>query len=122
MNQPPDRKSLASADYSAVKAEIHAILIDVARARQTITYSELCLHVTTASLHYHSHIFHRLLREVCADAWEQGDGKLCALVVTKQTGMPGGGYFDGTSPAESPDLEAAWRADLESVFELWSST
>ncbi len=114
------RQQAAAADYRAVKAEMRALLIETARARQTITYSELCLRLTTVTLHYHSHIFHRLLREVCREAWDDGDGQLCALVVTKQTGIPGGGYFDHMDERTMDDLEAEWRQDLEGVFKHWS--
>lgn len=113
-------RKLTDADLSAVKDEIRAILIETARARQTITYSEICLRLTTVTLHYHSFFFHKLLRDVCREAWERGEGMLCALVVLKGTGLPSGGYFDHLSGATPEELEAEWRRDLESVFAYWS--
>jgi hypothetical protein len=114
------RSTLTDANISAVKDEIRSILIETARARQTITYSELCLRLTTVTLHYHSFFFHKLLREVCGEEWQKGSGMLCALVVLKGTGLPSGGYFDQASGADPDDLEAEWRRDLDAVYERWS--
>jgi len=108
------QKRLADAKWGVVREEIRSILIESAKLRQTITYSELCMRLQTATLHYHSSILTRLMDEVCEDEWDKGHGKLCALIVLKATGIPGGGYF--SHMPQSDDLEAAWRQDLEDVF------
>ncbi|MDL1900234.1 hypothetical protein FBR02_05640 [Anaerolineae bacterium CFX9] len=123
MRDPSVRYSLTAMERTAVKAEMRDILIAAARARETITYSGLAERIRTVHIHAHSFIFTRLLREVCADADAAGDGFLCALVVSKATGMPSGGYFqrDLADKLSEQDLEAIWRDELESVYALWAS-
>jgi hypothetical protein len=123
---PPlrDRKyRLEHAEREAVKAELHALLIACARARRIVTYSEVCAELTTVHLHPHSFVFAHLLREVCSEGFELGEGILCALVVSKTTGMPGGGYFRGMADLgfDASDLEKRWREDVEEVFARWAS-
>ncbi len=122
MMRPPARTKLSDAEWHAVKDEIRAILIELAQSRQTITYSGLCLRLQTVTLHPHSFVFTRILREVCGEELEKGHRMLCALVVAKATGMPGGGYFGAMAQlgADASDLEARWREDLEDVFTYWS--
>jgi hypothetical protein len=111
---------LTDAEASIIQDAMRDILIARARARQLITYSELAS-LLPVEIHPHSFAFSRLLRAVCAEEQRQGHGQLCALVVSKATGMPSGGYFVGTaSPARDlSDLEAAWRQDLEALYLLW---
>lgn len=121
MDDPrPARFKLTDVEWNVVKDEIRLILIDVARQRQTITYSGLCLRLHSVRLHYHSFIFHKILREVCREVWEQGGGQLCALVVAKQTGIPGGGYWTGLDALPADDLVALWQQDLDDVYDKWS--
>ncbi|MFN8526988.1 MAG: hypothetical protein U0670_00045 [Anaerolineae bacterium] len=102
---------------------MRAILIDCARERRTITYSELASINPVAYLHPHSFTFTHLLRQVCGEEAAKGHGQLCALVVSKITGMPSGGYFRGLAVEgdSTEDIEARWRADLEQVFKRWEN-
>lgn len=47
---------------------------------------------------------------------------LCALVVRKDSGVPGGGYYTGMAASghDQSDIEASWRAERDQVFEYWS--
>ena len=116
-----EKVRLTDAERAAVKAAMHTALIQQAKAKQTITYSELAARLPVL-IHPHSFVFSRLLREVCAEGFEKGHGQLCALVVSKQTGMPSGGYFVGsaTPSCDMSNLESAWLEDLESLFTLWA--
>jgi hypothetical protein len=111
--------SLLDAKWDDVREEIRNILIDLARQRQTITYSELAALVQSARLHYHSHIFFQLLIDVGRIEADAGRPILPALVVTKQTGMPGGGYFTLSENVDSGDLRAEWENDLHEVYVYW---
>jgi hypothetical protein len=73
-------------------------------------------------IHHRAPGFHHLLDEICDEEIARGHGKLCALVVSKTTGIPGGGYFGGlASPdRDAADLVALWRADRDEVFDYWS--
>lgn len=116
-----DKVRLTDSETSAVKQVMAAVLIERARARQTITYSELAAQLPV-HIHPHSFVFSRLLRAVCAEELQKGHGQLCTLVVSKATGLPSSGYFIGTA-AEGRDashMEALWRQDLEEIWARWA--
>lgn len=115
-----EKVRLTDGEYSSVKAVMHAELIAQAKAKQPITYSELASRLPVL-IHPHSFVFSRLLREVCAEAFSQGHGQLCALVVSKQTGMPSSGYFVGVAAPgrDMSDLETAWHEDLDLLYARW---
>lgn len=119
------RKPLAETQWTALRDEMRQLMIETARRGQLITYSELCAELKTAYLHYHSPQIVRLLDEIGAIEHEAGRPTLPAVVVGKQSGIPGAGYFRiaGERPdAEgSADPKAMWEADLQVVFEYWSS-
>lgn len=117
-----EKVRLTDGEKGSVKAAMHAVLIEQAKAKQTITYSDLAARLPIL-IHPHSFVFSRLLREVCAEGFAQGHGQLCALVVSKATGLPSGGYFVGiaTPTRDMSDLEAAWREDLEALFGRWDA-
>jgi hypothetical protein len=124
------RKPLSKAQWNTLRVEMRHIMIEVARNRQTITYSELCAQLTTAYLHHRAPSLTQLLIEIGAQEAKAGRPVLPAVVVAKATGMPGGGYFKSEpSPlaplpqgeGNSTDPKAMWEADLQRVFEYWST-
>jgi hypothetical protein len=117
------KDKVIAARWDAVVEEMRHLLIQCARDQETVTYSELSRMIQTAHIHYHSHILVRLLDQLGNE--EEAEGRPClpALVVTKQTGMPGGGFFTGLAHefSEDPDaLEAYWRAKVKEVFDYWA--
>jgi len=113
----------SQARWETVKDEIRDILIRYARDRKTITYSELTRMLQTTYIHYHSHILVRLLDEIGSEDDAENRPGLPALVVTKQTGLPGGGFFAGLASevSENPDaMETYWRKQVEAVFNYWA--
>lgn len=114
--------SLTTKERTTAREEMRSILIAHARDRQTITYSGLSLLMQTVHVHYRSPLFMQLLTDVCAEEERQGHGMLCALVVSKTTGIPGGGYFSGMAQMgrDVSEMEASWRAELEQVYDYWS--
>jgi hypothetical protein len=115
------KPSLAEADWNAVKAEIRAILIRVAQDKQLITYSELTAMLQAAYIHHHSHVLARLLVEVGMEEAEAGRAILPALVVAKQTGIPGKGFFRiaGERGLAVSDPLAYWSAEVQRVYAQW---
>jgi hypothetical protein len=115
-------RAISQAKWDEVRAEIRHILIDVARAKQVITYSELTSMLQTAYLHYHSNILARLLVEIGAEEVQAGRVVLPALVVTKQTGLPGHGFFKLAVEhgCDVSDPEAYWCAAVKHVHDYWS--
>jgi hypothetical protein len=114
-------KKLTETDYAALRDEIRAVMIEAAKARQTITYAELCRELKTAHLHYHSTLLTKLLNEIGKEEVAAGRGVLPAVVVTKQTHIPGGGYFAGMDGIDADALEALWRDDFDSVCDYWAA-
>jgi hypothetical protein len=120
MARPDGRYRLTEVEKTTVIAEMRAALIEAARVRQLLTYTDLALKLESVYVHPHSFVFAHLLRTVCAAEWARTGVMLCALVVSKQTGIPGGGYFRSMALAESDDPLEAWRADVQRVFDYWS--
>jgi hypothetical protein len=115
------KKALSEAQHAALKAEMRDLMIQAARMRMTITYSELTMQLQTAYIHYHSPLLVKLLNEIGREENDAGRGALPAVVVAKQTGMPGGGYFGLSAQLDGGDFESAWRADLEGVYDYWAN-
>jgi|FLYN01.1.fsa_nt_gi hypothetical protein len=109
--------------WESVKAEIRQLLVEVARTGQVITYSDLTSRLQTAYLHYHSHILARLLVEIGWEEVEAGRPVLPALVVTKQTGLPGHGFFKLAAERgyDIAEPEVFWASAVKQVHDYWSN-
>jgi hypothetical protein len=116
------RAKLTDANLNAVREEMRAEMIACARARETITYSELSMRLQTAYIHYHSTYMVRLLDDIGRQEFEAGRPILPAVVVRKSNGIPGGGYFrELAQMTELPvEMVEQWRKDLEAVFDYWA--
>jgi hypothetical protein len=117
------KDNASQARWETVKQEMRDLLIQFAKDKETVTYSQLTRMLQTVHIHYHSHILVRLLDELGDEEDAEGRPCLPALVVTKQTGMPGGGFFAelSTELSQSPDaLEEYWRTRVDEVFEYWA--
>lgn len=117
-------KRLAEAKWTTLRTEMRQIMVETARRGQLITYSELCATLKTAYLHFRSPALVKLLVEIGMEEVKAGRPVLPAVVVSKQSGMPGAGYFKiGGEPSDiegSADPKAVWEADLQRVYEYWS--
>ncbi len=115
-------KRISQVDWNAVREEIRQILIQVAKARKLITYSELTSMLQSAYVHYHSPLLAQLLVDIGSQEVRAGRGILPALVVTKDTGLPGGGFFKIADERgyDLSDPEKFWREAVEKVYEQWS--
>jgi hypothetical protein len=119
---------LSDAEKSSVQEEIRELLIALAKKRKIVTYTELC-ELLSVRMHPHSFVFMHLLTQVCIREEAKGHGVLCALVVSKTTGIPGGGYFRGSYTravdrgieTDPDDIEAHWKADLDELFAIWAA-
>jgi len=116
-------RDLTQAKWEALKREMRAILIGMARLRVTVCYSDLAAMLTTASMHHRAPAFHRLLDEMCREDEAQGHAPLAALVVRKDSGIPGAGFFTiaASEGAEVSDPHAYWRQAFEQACDYWSS-
>ncbi len=88
------------------------IFLEAIRMRRTLTYTELA---GRAGPPLNRRNLHRQLliplSQLCCQA---GLPDLSALVVRKDTGLPGGGWWVGHGPAE--DLAGAWAIALEECY------
>lgn len=87
------------------------VLLEAIRQRRTVSYSELAGRAGPP-LH-HRHIHRQLLTPLSARCRAAGLPDLAALVVRKDSGLPGAGWFD---PESSAEPEAAWAEALAACF------
>jgi hypothetical protein len=102
-------------------SEMRAILIPLAQARKTISYSELAPLMTTLRLHHRAPLFHKLLDYLGQADAAEGMPTLATLVVRKDSGIPGAGYFvmSGHESATVDDPLAYWQARFDEVCTYW---
>lgn len=114
-------KKQQSSLWQTAKNEVREIIISIAKARTTIIYGELAAMLQTMAFHPRAYDYHLLLREICEDEHAAGRGYLCALVVKKESGIPGKGYFrflaqDGRDVSNPVDC---WQDDIETIYAIW---
>jgi len=102
-------------------------LKEIARARSVITYGEIAPLVgADIRTSPGRREIGRLIAEVCAHEVEHGRPMLGSVVVRKDTGMPGDGYFKGAcrlgqfEPDGQKDKRSFWAEELERVYDGWS--
>jgi len=93
------------------------ILMEAVRMRRTISYSELA---GRAGPPLRARSIHRqLLNHLSVRCRAAGLPDLCALVVRKDSGIPGGGWFAGEA-SDGRDPQARWAgAVLECYDHRW---
>ncbi len=98
-------------DYPDAVRRAWPILLEAIRMRRTIAYSELAGRAGPP-LH-HRHIHRQLLLPLSARCRRVGLPDLSALVVRKDSGLPGGGWFE---PGAVGEPVALWAMALEDCF------
>ena len=107
--------------WQAAKAEMRELVVQCARSEALMTYGELAAMMTVISPHPGAYAFQALLREMCREAEQAGHGMLCALVVSKATGMPGAGFFKALiyDGVDCSDQHACWQEQVQQVYAYW---
>ncbi len=98
-------------DLDAAIRSAWPVLLEAIRQRRTVSYSELAGRAGPP-LH-HRHIHRQLLTPLAARCRAAGLPDLAALVVRKDSGLPGAGWFE---PENAADPEAAWAKALADCF------
>jgi hypothetical protein len=100
---------------------MRALVIACARAEALITYGELAARMTVIAPHPGAYVFQALLREMCREEEQAGRGMLCALVVSKASGMPGAGFFKALIHAgeDCSDQQQCWQKYVQQVYDYW---
>jgi len=108
----------ASAQRDALRAEIEAVLRAVAWRRATLTYQDLTSALTTARLAPNDPMLPGLLREISEGEDAAGRGLLTAVVVRRDTGRPGRGFFAlaALRGRDLSDETACWQRELTRVY------
>lgn len=113
---------LPDAQWEAAAIEMRDILVERARERHTITYGVLARAIGAARLQPRSRGFTALLGAACAFEDSEGRPMIGSLVVKKDTGIPGAGYFRVARDLghDVGDERAFWQAEVENVYTFWA--
>ncbi|WP_456403109.1 hypothetical protein [Persephonella sp.] len=109
---------------------IKEILLEMAKQKKLITYSQLAVQVNKLSNEKIPEkgkglgsVLSKHLHKICSQCYMEGKGLLGSIVVTKKTGMPSEGYFKFASNLYGLKLKTEeekisfWKNELRKVFE-----
>jgi len=103
-------------------AEARAALIERARVRGMMTYSELAEAITAIDLSAHDVRLFSLLGQLSEEEYRAGRGMISALVVHKHGDMePGTGFSDLARELglDTSDRLACWIGQVHKVHDYW---
>jgi hypothetical protein len=109
--------------WDEAKEEARTIMIDRARVRGMIPYSDLVSRVTAIKIKPHDPRLTDFLREIAAAEDAAGRGMLTVLVVHKTGDMqPGPGFFELAQELgrDTRDILRCWVDELHKVHAVWS--
>lgn len=115
--------SFSEAAWDSAKKEIRNLLIERAKVRGMIPYSELVEKVRSMHLEAHDQRLFHLLGEISSEESAAGRGMLSVIVVHKAGDMqPGPGFFDLAKKLgrDTSDILKCWVAELKKVHSVWS--
>ena len=111
-------------DWNKAKRQAMAILRDVARAEDTISYSELAAQISAVSFGPDEHGYHAFLGEISEAEDDAGRGLLTVIVVHKDGDMmPGTGWFElaRSRGRNVADKIRAWTEEINAVYAVWKA-
>jgi hypothetical protein len=116
------KHKFSESDWNSLKQEMREILIGMAKLRQPITYSALAASIQTAYIHHRAPYFQKLINDVCREDDAAGHEVLAVLIVRKDTGICGSGFFTHAAGEghDVSDPEAFWRTEFDRVCDYWS--
>jgi len=110
--------------WNEAKQEATQTLIERAKLRGMIPYSELVKHIKAVQLEAHDVRLDHLLGEISQTEDEAGRGMLSVIVVHKVGDMqPGRGFFELATKLgrDTSDLVTCWVRELKKVHATWST-
>jgi hypothetical protein len=114
---------LTEEEWDLAKFEIRELLVERAKLRGMIPYSELTAKVTTIHLEPDSYTFHAMLGEISSEEDTQGRGMLTVIAVHKTGDMqPGPSFFELAERLhrDTSDILRCWIDELKKVYTYWS--
>lgn len=112
-------------DWNAAKEEMRQALIERARVRGMIPYSDLANQMTEIALEPNSFAFAAMLGEISSEEDAAGRGMLTVIVVHKVGDMqPGPGFFELAKERgrDTSNILTCWIEELKKVHRVWSGT
>jgi len=113
-----------SKHWNAAKKEARAAMIQRAKVRGMISYSELVKEIKSIGFAAHDQRLFHMLGEISEEEAEAGRGMLTVLVVHKTGDMqPGPGFFELAEGLgrNTSDILKCWVEELHKVHGYWSS-
>jgi hypothetical protein len=110
--------------WESAKNEVRKILIQRAKLRGMIPYSELVSQIKAIHIEAHDQRLFDLLGEISTDEHAEGRGMLTVIVVHKRGDMqPGPGFFDLAKRLgkDTSDILGCWIKELKVVHAHWSN-
>lgn len=110
--------------WDAAKRQATDVLVEVARRRGRIAYSELVAQITVLRLAANDPRLFRLLGEISSEEDAAGRGMLTAIVVHKSGDMqPGPGFFElaKSRGRSTKDLLMCWIEEFNKVHDYWAN-
>ena len=123
MRRPNFNHGFPEHTWNAAKEEAREAMIEVASGRALIFYSDLVRRIRRCDLEPYGEPLAKMLGEISTDEDAADRGLLTAVVVRKEDGRPGRGFFDKLARDRGrvfPDSEAGrdrfWVEELERVY------
>ena len=110
-------------EWESAKVEVRGILIECAKARGKISYSDLASRIESIQVEAHDLRLFSLLGEVSTDEHEAGRPLLSVLVVHKSGDMqPGPGFFELASSLgrDVSNIDLFWVEEFGRVHDHWA--
>jgi hypothetical protein len=114
----------AGTDWETAKQEAKKVLIDIARRKGRIAYSELASQINAINIEAHDPIMFHLLGEISSEEDKAGRGMLTAIVVHKSGDMqPGPGFFELAKSLgkDTSDQLKCWVDEFNRVHDYWAN-
>ena len=110
--------------WERAKDEVKSLLIERAKLRGMIPYSDLVRQIKSINIEAHDQRLFHLLGEVSTEEHSEGRGMLTVIVVHKHGDMqPGPGFFDLAKQLgkDTSDILSCWVKELKNVHGYWSN-
>jgi len=116
------RWGLSESEWVTARERMTHLLADIAANRSTITYGDIAREVFDGRLSARSSGLYEMLGEVCTEQDARRGTMLASLVVRKDSGIPGKGYFAHAAGLgrDVSDPEGFWRSEVEKIWRVWS--
>jgi hypothetical protein len=117
------RYGYSRSDWDKAKAEMKQILVERAKVRGMIPYSDLANRIQTIRIEPDSYAMAAMLGETSKEEDSAGRGMLTVIVVHKDGDMqPGPGFFELARDLgrDTRDILKCWVDELKKVHGYWS--